>query len=61
MESSFISIKKLTEDPYSGIIGYPNATSRQIKSRIKELEELEIRSISLTGPTLLGKLAVLGR
>ena len=61
MQSSFISIKKFTEDPYSDIIGYPNATSRQIKSRIKELEELKIRSISLTGPTLLGKLAVLGK
>ena len=61
MELSFISVKKFSEDPYSGIIGYPNATSRQVKSRIKELEELNIRSISLTGPTLLGKLAVLGK
>ena len=61
MESSFISIKKFSDSPYSVIIGYPNATSRQIKSRIKELEELKIKSISLTGPTLLGKLAVLGK
>ena len=61
MEPSFISVKKFSEDPNSAIIGYPNATSRQIKSRIKELEELKIRSISLTGPTLLGKLAVLGK
>ena len=61
MEPSFISVKKFSENPYSGIIGYPNATRRQIKSRIKELEELKIKSISLTGPTLLGKLAVLGK
>ena len=61
MEPSFISIKKFSETPYSAIIGYPNATSRQIKSRIKELETLKIKSISLTGPTLLGKLAVLGK
>ena len=61
MEPSFISVKKFSEDPYSGIIGYPNATNRQVKSRIKELGELNIRSISLTGPTLLGKLAVLGK
>ena len=52
MEPSFISIKRFAEKPYSTIIGYPNATNRQIKSRIKELEELKIRSISLTGPTL---------
>ena len=61
MEPSFISIKKFSENPYSVIIGYPNATNRQIKSRIKELEKLKIKSISLTGPTLLGKLAVLGK
>ena len=61
MEPSFISIKKFSEKPYSTIIGYPNATNRQIKSRIKELEELKIKSISLTGPTLLGKLAILGK
>ena len=61
MKPSFISIKKFSENPYSVIIGYPNATSRQIKSRIKELEGLNIKSISLTGPTLLGKSAVLGK
>ena len=61
MKPSFISIKKFSENPHSTIIGYPNATSRQIKSRIKELEALKIKSISLTGPTLLGKLAVLGK
>jgi putative serine/threonine protein kinase len=61
MEHSFISIKKFVEEPYSKILGYPNATSRQIKSRINELEELNIKSISLRGPTTLGKLAILGK
>ncbi|MEO2264338.1 MAG: RIO1 family regulatory kinase/ATPase [Nitrosopumilus sp.] len=57
----FISIKKFAEEPYSKILGYPKATNRQIKSRIKELEKLKIKSISLTGPTSLGKLAILGK
>lgn len=61
MQVSFISIKKFSNEPYSGILGYPRATSRQIKSRINELEKLKIRSISLTGPTTLGKLAILGK
>ena len=61
MAHSFISIKKFTEEPYSKILGYPKATSRQIRSRINELEKLKIKSISLTGPTTLGKLAILGK
>ena len=61
MSQSFISIKKFTNEPYSKILGYPRATSRQINSRINELEKLKIKSISLTGPTTLGKLAILGK
>lgn len=61
MTSSFISIKKFIDEPYSKILGYPDASKRQIKSRIAELEKLKIKSISLTGPTTLGKLAILGK
>jgi len=61
MEHSFISINKFADEPYSKIIGYPKASSRQIKSRISELEKLKIKSISLTGPTTLGNLAILGK
>ena len=61
MAPSFIPIKKFVEEPYSTILGYPKASSRQIKSRLKELEKLKIKSIALTGPTTLGKLAILGK
>jgi len=61
MTHSFISIKKFTDESYSKILGYPKATSRQINSRINELEKLKIKSISLTGPTKLGKLSILGK
>ncbi|NQV39959.1 MAG: serine/threonine protein kinase [Nitrosopumilus sp.] len=61
MAHSFISIKKFVEEPYSKILGYPNATNRQIKSRISELEKLKIKSISFRGPTTLGNLAILGK
>ena len=61
MAHSFIPIKKFADEPYSKILGYPKATNRQIKSRISELEKLEIKSISLIGPTTIGKLAILGK
>ena len=61
MAHSFISIKKFTEEPYSKILGYPNATNRQIKSRINEIEKLKIKSICLTGPTTIGNLEILGK
>ncbi len=61
MAHSFISIKRFADEPYSKILGYPRATNRQIRSRINELEKLKIRSISLTGPTTLGRLAILGK
>ena len=61
MAQSFISIKKFVDEPYSKILGYPKATSRQIRSRINELQKLKIKSISLIGPTTLGNLAILGK
>ena len=61
MTHSFISIKKFVDEPYSKILGYPKATKRQIKSRINELEKLNIKSISLSGPMTLGKLEILGK
>ena len=61
MKKSFIPIKKLLEEPYSKIIGYPQASKTQIKSRILELEKLKIRSVSFSGPTTIGKLSILGK
>ena len=61
MTQSFISIKKFSQEPYSTILGYPKSTKRQINARILELEKLNIKSISLTGPTTIGKLEILGK
>ncbi|MCV0372836.1 MAG: serine/threonine protein kinase [Nitrosarchaeum sp.] len=61
MKRSFVSIKKFDEEPYSKIIGYPEASRTQIKSRILELEKLKIRSVSFSGPTTIGKLGILGK
>lgn len=61
MKQSFISIKKFSKEPYSIILGYPRATQRQLNARIFELEKLKINSISLAGPTTIGKLHILGK
>ncbi|MEK6929357.1 MAG: serine/threonine protein kinase, partial [Thermoproteota archaeon] len=45
MAQSFIPIKKFIKEPYSKILGYPKASSRQLQSRISELEKLKIKSI----------------
>ncbi len=61
MTQSFIPIKKLVKEPYSKILGYPKASSRQLQSRIIELEKLKIKSISFTGQTTIGSLQILGK
>lgn len=61
MKMSFIPIKKLENEPYSTILGYPEATKRQLKSRISELEKLKIKSISFTGSSTVNNLKILGK
>lgn len=61
MAQSFIPIKKFIKEPYSKILGYPKANSRQLQSRISELEKLKIKSISFTGQTTIGSLQILGK
>ncbi len=61
MIKHFVSIKKLAEEPYSKILGYPKATKRQLNSRISELEKLKIKSVSFSGPTTIGNLEILGK
>ncbi len=61
MKQSFIKISKITESPYSDIWVFPKGTKAQIKSRIKELEDLGIESISFEGELQLGTINVLGK
>ena len=61
MHHSFISIKEFSKEPYSNILGYPKCSTRQLISRISELEKLKIKSIALTWPTTIGKLEILGK
>ena len=58
---SFLPIRKLAEQPYSNILGFPKASKKQLQSRISELEKLKINSVSFEGTSLIGKLHVLGK
>jgi len=52
---TFLPIRKLTEQPYSNILGFPKANKKQLQSRIKELQKLKINSVCFEGASLIGK------
>ncbi len=61
MKQSFVKITKITELPYSDIWVYPKGTKAQIKSRIKELGNLGVESISFQGELQFGTISILGK
>ena len=61
MKQSFVKISKITEPPYSDILVYPKGTKAQTKSRIKELQNLGVESISFQGELKIGTTGVLGK
>lgn len=62
MRRSYVSVKDMASDADAlAVIGYPGATSRQKKARMRELEKLGISSVSFWGPTTLGRTPVLGK
>jgi len=61
MKRSFLPVSELAGEPYSGILGFPRATRRQLRSRAGELESLGVTGVSFRGPTRIGTLDVLGK
>ena len=61
MQQSFLSINKLSEKPYIKILGYPNATKKQVQIRIAQMKKLGINSVSFQGDLKLGSISVLGK
>ncbi len=57
----FVPVDGLSEEPYSGILGYPRAAKRQIASRIRELKRLGISGVSFEGGTRVGRVSILGK
>ena len=61
MQQSFLPISKLSEEPYSTVLAFPKPTKSKIRTRIKELKKLGIKSVSFQGELKLGTLNVLGK
>lgn len=56
-----VTIARLTTPPYSSVLGYPRATSRQLESRAKALRTLGVTSVNFVGSMRLGTVCVLGK
>ncbi|HEY8110981.1 MAG TPA: serine/threonine protein kinase, partial [Candidatus Nitrosotenuis sp.] len=54
-------VDRLIQEPYSGILGYPKATKKQLALRVAELQELGISGVSFDGPMTIGTVNVLGK
>lgn len=61
MKPSFLPVNRLIQEPYSGILGYPKATKKQLALRVAELQELGISGISFGGSMTIGTVNVLGK
>lgn len=57
----FFPVDSLSDESHSLILGYPKATKSQLKSRLKELKLLGVKSVSYSGPMQIGKQNVLGK
>lgn len=61
MRRYYVPVEEFAGGPHSAVIGYPHSTPRQKRARAKELTKLGIESVSLAGPTILGRTHVLGK
>ena len=61
MTKSFIPVNKLSQQPYSKILGFPKPTKKEITNRIQEMKKLGIKSVLFDGPTELEGLRILGK
>ncbi|HSA97500.1 MAG TPA: serine/threonine protein kinase [Candidatus Nitrosotenuis sp.] len=61
MKQSFVPVDKLVQEPYSGILGYPRATKKQLALRVAELQKLGVSGVSFDGSMAIGTVNVLGK
>ena len=61
MKHSFLNINRLGEEPYSGIVGFPNGSRAQVKRRIAQMSKLGIQKIAFVGCTRILNQDILGK
>lgn len=61
MKHSFLDINRLEEEPYSGIVGFPNGGHTLVKRRITQMSRLGIQEIAFVGCTRILNQDILGK
>ena len=61
MKGSFLPTSRLLDEPYSGILGFPRATKRQLRARAGERESVGVTRVAFRGPVRIGALDILGK
>lgn len=61
MNSHSVAISALVDEPYSSVLGYPKSSRDELKSRVNELESIDVQGILFEGKSKIGKLDVLGK
>jgi putative serine/threonine protein kinase len=56
-----VPIRKLLEQPYETILCYPRSTKKELTKRLKELQKLNVTTLSFLGPKQLLNLQILGK
>ncbi len=58
--SEYASLDQLTKTPYIRVLTYPEVSLRRAKSRIKQLEKLNVERLIFEGHARIGRLGILG-
>lgn len=56
-----INLEKLSEEPYASVICYPRPSKAELKVRLKELQELRVKTLEFSGEKQAFNIPVLGK
>jgi len=59
--SEVVPLERLHEEKYGRILCYPRYDVKEVRRRVNELEELEVKALEFTGEKTLSNLPVLGK
>ena len=60
-DPSLAPLPSLSKPPYNGLVAYPSGDPDEVKSRIRQLRQLEITGLDFQGRLKTGRLSVLGK
>src|SRR5690242_17778889 len=56
-----VPVQSLDQDPYHGLISYPNPSDESVDTRLEQLEHLGITRLEFKGQLKMGNLSILGK